>query len=638
MRLRVQQDLTMRVLAASALAIFAAGCARPKPPEISRPKNVVELKAAIEAVLHQSHIPGVGIALVSKDNVIWTGGVGKADLAANREVTADTMFRIGSITKGFTALSILKLQELGKISLDAKVSDLAPEVPIVNPWQRTDPVRVVNLLEHTSGFSDLARGEFYDLDAPREKPLRWTLQHFPGPQHVRWRPGTRWSYSNPGYGFAGYLVEKVSGKRCENYIAENILRPLKMDHSDLRLTPEVKAALAQGYEKNPPQPVPYLPLALRSALEMKSSPAEMARFVRMMLNRGRLDGVRVVSEESIKRMETPTTSTGAKAGLLTGYGLGDYADPSNRIVTHGHDGRLDGFLSHYAYLPDQGVGYFFSINTWSPGDGFREIDKLLFDYVTRTIASPAPPLRTALPGDIGEWAGFYEPAAARKPSLEFAELMVGGVWIYLRDGKLYRRPVLAGAQEMIGAGAHLFRTRNEPVATAVFAIGDMGQRVMVTCFMPWFEVPIYFEKTAAFWPITRLILFVVAILTMTTSVLFALVWIPRKVFGWMKGVGHLSVRVLPLFAVLTFVLFVLLRAFATTYELGMPDFETITIYLAPMVFAIVSILATATAIRSFRFQMNRAARIHSILVSIACLGTTWYLAYWGQIGVKIWAP
>jgi CubicO group peptidase (beta-lactamase class C family) len=626
------------LIAAVALAVLFAGCSRAQPSEPTAPKTVTGLKAAIEAALRENHVPGVGIALVSKDNVMWVGGVGKADLAANKDVTADTMFRIGSITKGFVALSILKLQEEGKIALDEKVSDLAPEITIVNPWSSTNPVRVVNLLEHTAGFNDFSLAEFYDFDAPPGKPLRWTLQHFPGPQHVRWRPGTRWSYSNPGYGLAGYLVEKVSGQSCEEHIAENILRPLKMDHSDLRLTPAVKAALAQGYEENPPRPVPYLPIFLRPAGEMKSSPAEMARFVRMMLNRGELDGIRIVSAQSIERMETPVTSIGARAGLATGYGLGNFADPSKRILTYGHDGGLNGFLSRYAYMPAQGVGYFFSINASSAG-GFKEIDKLLFDYVTRGIASPPQPQRGGLPDDIDVWAGFYEPASPRIEALRFVELLTGGVAIYVRDGKLFRRPIIGGAQEMIPVGGHLFRTAKESAAGAVFTIGDADQRVMVSSLEPFSPIPIYFEKTDALWPITRFILIAAAVLSIASSVLFALIWLPRKLLGRMKGVEHLSARVVPLLASLTFVVWVLylVTACAAPYELARPDLKSITMYLMPIVFAILSVLAMGQTIRSFRFQVNGAVRIHSLLVSVACLGVTWYLAYWGQIGLRPWA-
>src|SRR5271169_3540260 len=121
------------------------------PPVLA---NVDELKSAVAAILKKNNVPGAGIALVTKDQVVWTGGVGKADLAANRDVTADTMFRVGSITKGFVALSALQLAERGKLSLDEKVADVAPEIPVVNPWEATNPVTLANLLEHTAGTSD----------------------------------------------------------------------------------------------------------------------------------------------------------------------------------------------------------------------------------------------------------------------------------------------------------------------------------------------------------------------------------------------------------------------------------------------------------------------------------------------------
>ena len=636
----MEGDFRRAVLAIAFVAILPTiGCSAPKKLESPPPANIDQLKSSIQAVLDRRHIPGVGIALVSKDGVIWAGGVGKADLASGRDVTADTMFRVGSITKGFVALSILKLAEQGKVSLDTKVSDIAPEIPIVNPWNDTDPVRVVNLLEHTAGFDDFSLAEFYDLGEGPNKPLRDTLIEFPGPEHVRWRPSTRWSYSNPGYGLAGYVLEKISGKSCEDYVADNILRPIGMTHSDMRLTPEVKAALAQGYEHVPPRPVAYRRILLRPAGEMKSSPNEMARFVRMMLNRGQLDGVRIVSEESIKRMETAVTSVGAKAGL-PGYGLGNLVDPSHKFVMHGHDGGIDGFVSRYAYIPERGFGYFFSANIGNAGpvSGFKEIDDLIFGYLTRDAAELVDPPRSAMTPDIGEWTGFYEPAAPRNSRFQFTDLLQGGVWIYLRDGKLYRRPIIARRQELIPVGGHLFRTGKDPVPTAAFAVGDLAQRVMVSYFTPTLPIPIYFEKTSAVWPVARFVLILGAIPVMLSSIVFVFVWLPRKVFGRMKGVRHLSVRVLPLLAVLAIVGSLVPASTSSPIEMASPTAKPIAVMILSILFALFSVAGLVLAIRSFRWEMNRAARIHSLLVSIACFGWTWYLAYWGMIGVRLWQP
>jgi len=102
------------------------------PPSKLKPRTIEELRAAIADVLTRTHTPGCGFALVTKYSAVFAGGVGKADLATNCDVTGDTMFRIGSITKSFVALSLLKLQEQAKVDIHSKVADVAPEVKIVN--------------------------------------------------------------------------------------------------------------------------------------------------------------------------------------------------------------------------------------------------------------------------------------------------------------------------------------------------------------------------------------------------------------------------------------------------------------------------------------------------------------------------
>jgi CubicO group peptidase (beta-lactamase class C family) len=587
------------------------------------------LKAAIAKILTRTHVPGVGIALVTKDKVTWTGGVGKADLASGRNVDGDTMFRVGSITKGFVALSLLQQEEKGKVSLDAKLADLAPEVPLVNPWEQTDPVRVANLLEHTAGFDDFPLAEFYDYSG--HIPLLKTLQMFPEPQHVRWRPGTFYSYSNPGYGVAGYLVEKITGQTCEDYIAANILRPLGMMNSDMRLTPEVKAALAQGYEFDPPRAVPYLPILLRSAGEMKSSPNEMARFVRMMLNRGSLEGTTVVRPESLARMETAETSLASRSGLKYGYGLGNEASVARPYLTYGHGGGLDGFLSNYQYIPERGVGYFFSINDSGLGVPLEEIDDLLFAYVTRGMTPPPKPSAAALEPRIEAATGMYEFASPRNQWTQFlTELLVTG-WVYINGGNLYRRGLIPGTrQKFIYLGNGQVRTDKESGASGVFCKGPDGETYGCGALVA-------FRRVNPLWPVTRFVLAVLALLTMASSILFAIIWIPRKLIGRLRGVPHLSVRAVPLLAVLTLSAIFWRASGQPPFVLGRPNAVTITILALSIIFPLLSVAALLLVLRSWRFEVNRAVRIHSLLVALACCLVAWFLAYWGLIGARVWA-
>jgi CubicO group peptidase (beta-lactamase class C family) len=631
--MRMKHHLLVSAVAAALAMITACGtgCARkPPPPPEPKPQTVDQLKAAIADVLKRTHTPGCGFALVTKDNVIFAGGVGKADLATNRDVTADTMFRIGSITKSFVALSLLKLNEEGKVDLYAKVAEVAPEVKIVNRWDATDPIRIVNLLEHTAGFDDMLLAETYDMRGGPEVPLLATFAKFPEPQVARWRPGTLQSYSNVDYGVAGYIIEKLTHQPCEDYIADNILRPLGMTHSDMRLTPDVRAALAQGYRGNPPLPVLYYPILLRPAGEMKASANEMARFVRMMLNRGTLDGVKIVSPESITRMETPETGLAARAGFKDGYALGNYVTVRHPIITHGHNGGLDGFLSVYAYMPDQGLGYFMSINASSPA--LSQVENLIFAYITRGVAVPPKPAAAPIDAEAIAATGFYQFAAPRNEKFKFLDELLLEGWTYTANGKLYRRGLIPSPrEEQVYLGHGFFRGAKESGASGVFCSDNDGNSYgcgELTCF----------RKISPVWPATRLILLVGAVLAMATSILFALVWIPRKVFGRMKDANYLALRVVPLLTSLTFLVTLVLwiRGGGSTFALATPSPFAVSIFLLTILFAILSIAGFVLAVRSYRYPMNRAARIHSIVVAFACIGWTVFLAYWGMIGLRFW--
>jgi CubicO group peptidase (beta-lactamase class C family) len=617
------------LLVAAGAVSLAAGCGRNQvadetPPEV--PQTIDELKNSIAKVLATYQVPGAGVALVARDKVLWVGGVGKADLQSRKDVDADTMFRIGSITKGFVALAILQLQAQGRISLDSKVSELVPEVPIDNRWEKTDPVTVANLLEHTAGFDEFPLEGYYDF-SPTPTPLLKALQAYPGSLRVRWRPGTLAAYSSNGYGVAGYLVEKVSGESCDDYVANQILRPLGMANSSL--APGVKGALAQGYVKRPPRPVPYRPIILRSGGEMKSSPADMARFVRMMLNRGELDGVRIVSADDISRMETPRTGMAARAGLRNGYGLGNAADLWHPFLGHGHYGLLDGFRSVYMYMPEPGLGYFLSINASGSEAAFAGIHDLISTYLTRGLKPSARPAGVPLDSAIANRVGFYELASPRNEHLRPVLTLRMSGWTYIEGGKLYRRGLMPkSSQELIYLGHNQVRTDNNIAADGVYGTDAEGDF--------WCNDLACFRRVDPTWPVARFALIVSALMVMSTTILFAIMWIPRKLLGRMKGVRHLSVRAWPLLATVVLIGTIWPASTALAVDLTHLDALTAWIFVGTIAFAIFSLISVIVALHSWRLEMNRAVRMHSTLAALSCAGVTWFLAYWGAIGVRVW--
>src|SRR6267142_3876656 len=216
---RAGRSVAISLLLAITLTLTSARSAAQQTKEdLPHPKTLEELQKVMNDVLAKEHVPGAGVALVANGQLLWCGGIGKADLATGREMTCDTEFRVGSISKTFVALALLKLQEDGRINLYARLQDVAPEIPFANPWEAAHPVRIVNLLEHTAGFDDMEPSEVYNVHDRYDFPLLEVFRRFRKPQSVRWPPGTRMSYSNPGNAIAGYLIEKVTGKPFDQYI------------------------------------------------------------------------------------------------------------------------------------------------------------------------------------------------------------------------------------------------------------------------------------------------------------------------------------------------------------------------------------------------------------------------------------
>src|SRR5690242_365454 len=426
--------------------------AEQKKEELPHPRTLEELQKAMEDVVEKEHVTGAGVALVANGQLLWCGGIGKADLSANRDVTCDTEFRVGSISKTFVALALLKLEEEGKINLYARLQDVAPEIPMKNRWASSNPVRFVNLLEHSAGFDDMQPSEVYNRKDREDYPLLNVFKRFQEPEDVRWPPGTRFSYSNPGYGIAGYLIEKVSGQPFDAYIRQNVLAQLEITVGDFRLTDANRGALAQGYQGNPPRSVPYKNIYLRPAGDMKASPGELAKLVQFFLRRGRAGDVQLVKPETIARMEYPETILSAKNGLRLGYGLANYTESGGGVITHGHDGGIDGFISTYRYMPEQNWGYVVLLNADFSGKALDELNTLAIDFLSKDFPKPQPPVPQLSPAELRKFAGFYAARAPRSQLFTFMTDLLDNNRVRVQNNQLLLGGMFGAAKPLIPVG------------------------------------------------------------------------------------------------------------------------------------------------------------------------------------------
>ena len=176
-----------------------------------RPPTVVtvgieDLTVDIQEILDEYRIPGASIALVDRGRTIWAGGGGKADLAAGVDVTADHLFRFGSISKSFKRPGRAAGGQSGLLDLGTPVRELAPEIAFTNPWEATHPVTVAMLMEHTAGFDDLHFPELAVVDP--EIGLAEGLAFHPHSRVSRWPPGNHMAYSNSGPSVRGIHAER----------------------------------------------------------------------------------------------------------------------------------------------------------------------------------------------------------------------------------------------------------------------------------------------------------------------------------------------------------------------------------------------------------------------------------------------
>jgi CubicO group peptidase (beta-lactamase class C family) len=631
---RIKLSCAISLVTAVLLSLAPARTAGQTKDDHPAPNTLPELQQAMKNVLDKEHVPGAGVALIGNGELLWCGGIGDADIATHRPMSCDTDFRVGSVSKTFVALALLKLQEEGRINLYARLQDVAPEIPVQNRWEATHPVRIVNLLEHTAGFDDMEPSEVYNVRDRYDFPLLEVFKRFQEPQIVRWPPGTRMSYSNPGNAIAGYLIEKVTGKPFDQYIRETLLRPMGMDRADYSFTEPVKAALATAYEGNPPQASGYPFIYLRPAGDLKASPGDLAKLVQFLLRRGRAGDAQLVSTESILRMEVPETTLAVKNGLRLGYGLCNYTSVESGVVTHGHDGGIDGFISSYRYMPEHNWGYVILLNSDNSPRALKSLNGLAIDFLSRNFSKPQQPPAALPVKTLKQFTGYYAPRAPRSQLFAFVDDLAGGTRVRVINGKLTRSGLFGPPEPLLSVGKNLFRGEKEPEGTTAFFPTESGGMAIVSSGLEGIS---YSERNFLGWPLLRIAALCLCLFLMLTTLPYAVFWLLLKLVGAMKDVRHVSVRAFPLFATISLLIVPLCLMRLGGSQIGSFNFWTAGIFLGTFFFPLLSVIGFALVLRVPKDQVHRAVRIHSLLVSSACCVLTGFLWSWHLLALRLWA-
>lgn len=350
---------------------------------------------------------GAVVVVVDRGGAIFSKGYGFADKEAHRPFTPDlTLVRPGSISKLFTGAAVMQLVEAGKLDLDRNVEDYL-DFAVPTPPGGV-PVTLRLLLSHRAGFEEHGKELF--SRGPKPRPLGEWLAKYQPPR--LFPKGDTPAYSNYGLALAGYVVERVSGEHFADYAARHILEPLGMRRSTFRqpLPADLAPMMAKGY-RAPDEP-PLLPFfettAAAPAGALSATGEDMGRFMRALLNGGELDGVRILSRESLeKMMPRPNDAVAGYVGLAF---IGESIAGREAV---GHGGGTLAFRSDLHLFREQGIGVFVS------RDGYGNLEKSPMAskaLAERFLRPPAASDVAAAPAD-SRIAGLYHSARRAESSL-----------------------------------------------------------------------------------------------------------------------------------------------------------------------------------------------------------------------------
>ena len=592
-------------------------------------QTVPQLLDSIRMVMNKNHIPGLLLSLVSRDSVIYSGGLGLADVKNNVSVNKHQLFRMGSVSKSFAALAILQLIEQGKLSLDDRLRDIAPEVPFENEWENTDPVKVVHLLEHTAGFDDMHFASMHNSQ-DHELPLPEMIRKHANSLHCRWKPGSRFSYSNSGYVIVTYLIEKFSGQNYHDYMAQHVLGPIGMTESNFNsfIPAGQETDYVKGYSWNDKSydDVPFNPVNAGCAGTLNASAHDMGRFVQCLLSSGRCGTTEIISPASVDRMETSVSSLASRSGKTNGYALANFRRKQGTWAwMQGHSGGIDGFASYYGYNREYGVGFALSNNAQESNG---EIIHLIADFLTRSMTAPA---RKTLQLDIAAvepYLGYYRFASPRNEILACVNILLNGVVLSLDGDTLRAKPLFESSITLLPASANTFYRNDNVEADVVLTRDENGNAVYV-------YDAYYFEKTSfiAYW--APLVLIVLSLVLLVTYLPYSLVWL---VLIRRLSREDIYIRLLPLLGIvaLAAAVFSFGAMFDPLIDSGRFNWKTAGYALFSSMWFVLTIWSLVVILRRFTAVRRKVTAVYLALVVSAGVALSMYLLFNGLIGKCFW--
>jgi len=390
----------MVVFIASALiASSAPAQGRPISENTEIATNLKLMERWIEAQRVYRDLPGLSVALVHDQDLIYAHGFGFANVEDEVPATAQTMYRVASITKTFTATAVLQLRDQGKLQLDDPIERHLPWFRIKNRFPNAPAITIKHLLTHTSGLPRESAFPYWtDYKFPSRSEMIRSLEQ----QETIFPTETRLKYSNLAMALAGEIVTEVSGTPYSEYVTRQILDPLGMSSTTVFFQDKDRDRLAVGYgrrlEDGSRKEMPFLNArAITASANLTSTVEDMARFASLQFREGHVVfGSQILRGSTLKEMHRVQW---LNPNWKSGWGLGFSVWRQEEKTVVGHAGWIGGYRSQLSFLPEDKIAVIVLTNADDADAGYfaEKILSLMLPYIKRATA-PSMAVSIADPG------------------------------------------------------------------------------------------------------------------------------------------------------------------------------------------------------------------------------------------------
>jgi CubicO group peptidase (beta-lactamase class C family) len=611
----------------------------PSPHPLEKADLEAFFDGLVPLQMERSDVAGATVLVMKDGKELLKKGYGYSDITKKSPVDPDTtMFRLASISKLFTWVSVMQLAEQGKLDIDADVNKYL-DFEIKPAFDK--PVTLRNLMTHTGGFEEVVHDIIY-VDSKKTTSLRdFMIANQPRRMYP---PGEIPAYSNYGVGLGGYIVQRVSLEPFEQYVSEHIFQPLGMKHSSFNepMTAELAPYVSDGYRATTEKPaIGFEVFNPAPAGGVSSAAGDMKKFALALLNGGELDGHRILKTETRDAMWTRQFGT---SDSLPSICMGFYQTWRNNLRFIGHDGDLVAFHSMFLMEPSEKLVVFVSYN--SAGSASRNRAELLNGFADRYFPAYTPPAFQSVPAEqLKDISGNYQ-STRRADSTKLAIGNPAGQAVAQvdKDGVLTidtAKDLRGHSRKWKPIGKDLWQAQDDQAR--IFAVRDSSGKIVRLAVnfagvqlqrVPWYEHKLFLG-----------ILLGASLIILLFVVLASLIRLCRRLFfgkrpQWKPEPGTLWISIGPRVAAFlwTIVLVWLVALLLTLQSADLPSFPAIQRYFSLITWfsglaMLFSIFAVVAGVRIWqRAEVRSITRVKFSLLAAACLFLTWCSIHWNLIG------